>query len=163
MRKVVFTFLVISLFASAHLLIGQSHQTTKEEQAVLVADQQWEKASEAKDVDKAVSFYADDGVMLEPGTPIVKGKDAIRQAWQRFFADPAFALTWRADAVQVAQSGDLAYTRGTFDLRYSGPDGKPASMHGKYMTVWKKIGGKWKAIADMNNDDGQPGKPAEGK
>ncbi len=42
-----------------------------------------------------------------------------------------------------------------------GPDGEPASVVGKYLTVWQKqADGRWMVAADMFNADAPP--PAAG-
>jgi ketosteroid isomerase-like protein len=42
---------------------------------------------------------------------------------------------------------------GTFELTLHDPTGKPVVDHGKYVTVWKKQSGGWKAVADIVNSD----------
>jgi ketosteroid isomerase-like protein len=55
---------------------------------------------------------------------------------------------------EVARSGDLAYEVGTFDLTLGDSEGKIATKHGKYITVWKRqVSGDWKAENDMYNMD----------
>jgi ketosteroid isomerase-like protein len=54
----------------------------------------------------------------------------------------------------VAQSGDLAYEIGTFDLTLANEAGKSNAMRGKYVVAWKKqASGEWKAAADIFNTD----------
>ncbi len=122
--------------------------------AVKAADAAFEKAFAAKDLDSAVKFYADDAVTMEPGMPAIAGKQAIKASMKQFMDDKNFDLHWTAEAAEVAKSGDLAYTRGSFDAKFTDPSGKPASDHGKYVTIWKKIGGEWKVVVDTNNSDG---------
>src|SRR5580658_3367378 len=47
----------------------------------------WSADFGAKDVDKIVSHYADDATLMIPGAPIVMGKDAIRSAVAKMYAD----------------------------------------------------------------------------
>jgi len=49
-----------------------------DEQAVRDADAQWSKAAAAKDLDKTISFYADDAVVLPPNQAAVTTKEGIR-------------------------------------------------------------------------------------
>jgi ketosteroid isomerase-like protein len=54
--------------------------------------------------------------------------------------------------VDVASSGDLAYSYGVYEFRSKGKDGKPTVENGKYTTVWKKQSdGRWKVVLDMGN------------
>jgi hypothetical protein len=49
-----------------------------DEAAIRAAVIDWSKAAQAKDVNKAVSFYADDAMQFADKGPLVKGKDNIR-------------------------------------------------------------------------------------
>jgi ketosteroid isomerase-like protein len=60
--KTLLVALTLSLAAAAVCLAGD----TKAEQAVRNADAEWSKVAGAKDLDKTVSFYADDAIVLPP-------------------------------------------------------------------------------------------------
>jgi ketosteroid isomerase-like protein len=69
-------------------------------------------------------------------------------------ASPGFAVAWKATKAEVAQSGDLAYLIGTYELSVNDYSGKPVTDRGKYSEVWKKqADGNWKVVADMFNSD----------
>lgn len=123
------------------------------EQQIRAADIRWAKAAAAKDLDATLSFYTDDAVLLFQGVPTIQGKAAVRKQWVAEFADKNYSLTWHPQAIEV--SGDLAYSRGLYDAKYSGPAGKGKSEHGKYLAIWKKVGGQWKVALDMYNSDSQ--------
>jgi ketosteroid isomerase-like protein len=56
--------------------------------------------------------------------------------------------------VEVARSGDLGYSQGTYDLTFNDPSGKPMTDRGKYLEVWKKqADGSWKCAVDTFNSD----------
>jgi len=115
-------------------------------------DAAWSKAAGSKDVDKTVSYYADDAMVMPSNSPALTGKDAIRAMWQGMLGAPNFSGGWTATKVDVAQSGDLAYVTGTYELSETGADGKPMTDKGKYLEVWKKQpDGNWKCVADMFN------------
>jgi ketosteroid isomerase-like protein len=42
------------------------------------------KVAGAKDLDKTVSFYDDDAVVMRPNEPMVISKDGIRNLWKGF-------------------------------------------------------------------------------
>ena len=42
-------------------------------------------------------------------TPPTAGLDQLRTLWTNFFGQPGYKLTWKAERVEVAASGDLAY------------------------------------------------------
>jgi ketosteroid isomerase-like protein len=65
---------------------------------------------------------------------------------------PGFDLTFTPEQIIVSSSGDMALDRGTFKLAVA-PKGTPMSDTGKYVVVWRKTGGEWKAVADIFNSD----------
>jgi uncharacterized protein (TIGR02246 family) len=125
-----------------------------DEAAIREADAAWSKAFGAMQLDAAVSYNADDATMLPPNMPAASGKDAIRKIYAQLFAIPGFSIGWQPETVEVARSGDIAYSRGTYDLAMNDPKGNPMKDRGKYLTVWKKqADGTWKSVADQFNSD----------
>ena len=123
--------------------------------AVRVADSSLAQAVAARDVDRTVSFYAEDASMLPVAEPIVTGREAIRAEWTKLFAIPGFANDSRT--VHVDASGDLAYTRGTYVTRLSSPDGKPVTEVGKWVSVWRRqADGAWRVVVEIYNTDAPP-------
>ncbi len=107
-----------------------------DEKAVRDADAEWSKVAGAKDLDKTVSFYADDAMVLPPNQPMVTSKSGIRDLWKGF--------------------GDMGCLIGTYALTMK--DGTKDT--GKYCEVWKKqADGKWKVATDMFSSD-LPATPA---
>ena len=130
----------------------------KIEQALRDLDAQWSAAAAAKDVDKTVSYYSDDAIVLAPNMAIATTKEAIRKAWQDLIAS-ASSVSWKVTRVEVAKSGDMAYVSGTYEATMN--DG--SKDRGKYLEVWEKqTDGKWKCGADAWNSD-LPVTPAEKK
>jgi len=135
-----------------------------EGKAIRAAEADFAQAAGAKSLEKALSFYAEDAVMLNPNEAIAVGKTAIRASWTRMLAMPDMALTWAVDKVEVAKSGDLAYDYGSYSMSYSGPSGQKVSDRGKYATIWKKqADGSWKVALDMVNTDLAAARPAAAK
>ena len=132
---------------------------TKMEQALRDADAQWSKAAGAKDLDKTVSFYADDAVVLPPNQAAVTTKDGIRSLWKGLI-DSVTSVSWTATRVEIAKSGDMACLSGSYELTMN--DG--TKDRGKYCEVWEKKGGTWKCGTDTWNSDlpAAPSSPAPG-
>jgi len=131
-----------------------------DEAAIRAAVIDWSKAAQAKDVNKAVSFYADDAMQFADKGPLVKGKDNIRIGWEQMLAMPGPGLTFATTGVEVARSGDLAYEYGTYDFATRDKKGEITDEKGKYVTVWKKqADGSWKVAADIDNRDAAPAPP----
>lgn len=146
------TLLVIAAILAGSTAAQNSKQG-RDETAIRNADKEWSAAAEAKDLDKTTSFYAADASCFPFNTPIATGKDNIRQLWSHLFESPGFHLQFAPTKIEVAKSGDMAYDEGTFELKTNDASGNATTTPGKYVVVWKKEGGHWKAVADIFNTD----------
>lgn len=133
------------------------------EKALRDADDQWSKAAGAHDLEKTVSFYSGDAIVLPPNGPSVTDKNAIHDMWKQILNDAA-SMSWKATRVEVAKSGDLGYITGTYEMSIKDETGKLINDHGKYLEVWEKqADGSWKCGADMFSSDLPPASTAEKK
>ena len=134
---------------------------TQSEQALRDSDAQWSTAAGAKDLDKTVSYYSTDAIVMPPNASAATTKEAIRSAWKEMLTSPGAAISWKATTVEVAKAGDLAYVSGTYEETMTDASGKPVKDHGKYVEVWKKqADGTWKVVADIWNSDLPASAPA---
>lgn len=125
-----------------------------DEAAIRANSAAWSKASQAKDVDKAVSFYADDALEFVNHGQLLKGKDAIHKEWAELLSQPGPGLSFATTGLEVAKSGDLAYEYGTYEMVTLNKRKKATDEKGKYVVVWKKqADGQWKAAVDIDNTD----------
>jgi uncharacterized protein (TIGR02246 family) len=118
----------------------------------------WSQSFSTKDVDKVTSYYSDDASVYMPGTPVIKGMTAIKAGFKGMMADKNYSLSFTPDGGDVAKSGDVAYTHGTYTATSTDPKTKKV-MHekGKYLTIFKKQSdGTWKAIEDSISNDAPP-------
>ena|ERR1700722_8790898 len=121
----------------------------------------WSNAAQSRDLDKILSFYAPDAVVLPDDAPIALTKDANRTQWQNIVGNKNLTLSWKTTAVGVAKSGDMAYEYGAYTLDIIGKDGQATTQTGKYVLVWKKqADGSWKVAIDTDNSDAPPPAPA---
>ena len=124
-----------------------------DEQAIRQANARWLELIRAKDAAAiASSIYAPGGALMPPNSPAAIGTSAVQQGWQGMFDTPGFALTFEPQEIVVSSSGDMAYDRGTY--RFSAtPESGAITDSGKYVVVWRKIGGQWRAVADIFNSN----------
>jgi len=113
------------------------------------------KSVAAKDAAAFSGHYTTDAIFMTPGEPSSKGRDAIRAAMTGMFADPNLKLDFSADRVEIADSGDLAATHGTYTLSATNPaTKKPITDKGSYVTVFRKqADGTWLAVLDINTSE----------
>ena len=122
--------------------------------AILELERRAREAAEAKDLERYVSFYADDASLFWPGAPMVTGRAAIREFMRAFLSMPGFSLRFETAKVDVSRAGDLAYSYGTNKVTLVDPIGNRMKDRGKYLTVYRKQpDGTWKVVADMGNSD----------
>jgi ketosteroid isomerase-like protein len=145
-------FILLSLAFVGTTLAADAKSAT--EQALRDADAQWSAAAGTKDLDKTVSYYADDAVVMPPNASAATTKKSIRSAWKEMLTTPGAAISWKATKVKVAKAGDLAYVSGTYEETMTDASGKSVKDHGKYVEIFKKqAGGTWKVVADIWNSD----------
>ncbi len=145
-------YLVVALCA-ASMSCSRPGNRSVDEAAIRAASREWSDAEAGKDLEKCVSFYAEDGERFATGSPRIAGRDALRKEWAKYLSAPG-SFHWTTSKVEVASSGDLAYETGVFVIKTVDKNQRPAIINGKYVLVWKKqADAKWKVVADIDNPD----------
>ncbi|HEY7006129.1 MAG TPA: SgcJ/EcaC family oxidoreductase [Sphingomicrobium sp.] len=120
-------------------------------QAIKADEAKWNKDVKAKDTEALAGHYADDAYFVPPGAPAADGSTAIRQFYATALTDPVIEVQIASDKVDVAASGDFAYSRGHYTEKYT--DKKTAKVmtaSGTYLAVYKKQDdGSWKIVQDF--------------
>ena len=82
----------------------------------------------------------------------------IRAHIAALLEDPELELSFDPDRVDVAASGDLAYSVGTYTMRStSAATGRPQTESGNYLTTYRRQrDGSWKAVDDVAVPAGAP-------
>ena len=125
-----------------------------DEAAIHAAVKEWSASAQAKDADKFASFYAESATVMFEDAADISGSASIREAIGGMMQDPNFALSFAADKVVAARSGDLAYETGTYEMTMSDAKKKPATEKGHYVVVWQKqADGAWKVVRDVPVSD----------
>lgn len=118
-------------------------------------ENQWVEAFKASDVEKIASFFATEGVSMSTGFPVAIGPENIRIKDKKQFADTTLLFNTYAsttDIIEISASGDLAYARGHDEISKKTKDGLVKST-GKWVDIYKKVNGEWKAIVSIGNSD----------
>jgi ketosteroid isomerase-like protein len=147
------TVCFLTLFLSMFVLGCNKSQsdTTAESSALLQTDIQFSKTSVAKGAAEAFYEFMDDSsVSLSPNSDPLTGRDKIHE--RMLSGENDYTLSWMPEKADVAHSGDLGYTWGTYELSFKAEDGTPQARHGKYLNVWRKqADGSWKLLVDIGN------------
>jgi len=150
---------IILLFWTCIILIG-CNSTPKvdlvaEAEAIRNIEDQWMAANKAKDINKVISIFASDAVVMDPNKPITVGIDAIKKSWELWFSDTTYlhnTITYTIDNIEVSDSGDLGYARGSTHYTIKTPNGTD-KFDDKFVDIYKKINGEWKCIVGIFNTD----------
>ena len=116
---------------------------------LLQSDKDWAGAAKSGDLPKLTTYWADDAINFFPGVPPAIGKEAILELVRKNRSQAGFSLSWEPDKAEVAASGDLGYTYGTFQLSFNNSDSTTVNRTGNYVCVWRKDpGSSWKCIIE---------------
>jgi ketosteroid isomerase-like protein/quercetin dioxygenase-like cupin family protein len=129
-----------------------------ERAALLAADREWSE-SLRQDVDSFLSYLTPDATIHIAGLPRLDSMDEIREEISRRSTAPGYAATWSASEAAVSAGGDLGYTVGAYSVTRDNAAGNPVTETGKYVAVWKKHLGLWKAVEVISNADTPPPAP----
>jgi ketosteroid isomerase-like protein len=150
MRKLNLALLTLCLVIAAGC--AKKVDLEAERTALRTADTEWSAAT--TDLETWLGYVAPDGAIQPPNEAAVVGADNVRAWATKMFGMPGFSVSWQPQTVEVASSGDIGWTTGTYTFSAQGPDGTPMNDHGKYLCTWKKdTSGAWKVAVDTWNSD----------
>jgi len=116
---------------------------------------EWVQLYNAGDFDRLVSvFYAENAILISPGMPLRKGKEAILLGYQKDNELNKEHVD-SSSAEEVRVSGDLAVSWG-IDTGTSSPrsGGKPVKYKVNWMMVFERQSdGAWKCLYEMWNEN----------
>ena len=152
--------LFIFLLSAVCLLCACQPKSTKiDKQAIfdeiVNIENQLTAAYQAQDIDKSMSFYAPDAIVMGQGVPIQHGLESIRKGCETEFADTTKLWkthSWKNENIEIAESGDLIIVRGSSVIQKKTPDGIK-EIKGKGLEIFKKEDGQWKALLCIYNLD----------
>ncbi len=149
--KCLFTFLFSIFIFSACFSPDKNDSTIieREKLALLKIDKEFAALSVEKGMKHAFLEYIDsNGVLLRPNSFPIIGGEAVDYLLAK--NDTTYKMTWRPKAADVAASGDMGYTYGTYEIKLNAND---SILTGTYVSIWKKEGnGKWKFVLDSGNE-----------
>jgi ketosteroid isomerase-like protein len=125
--------------------------TAQISESIKAQETQWQKDYADKDVNALAGHYADDAALGDAGSTLATTDVDRRKELQALTSDPNLKLSFAADRVEVAASGDYAYSRGHYSITTTDKaTGKPVDSTGSYLTVYKKQSdGSFKAVEDF--------------
>ena len=131
-----------------------SFDVAAEQQKLLRRDAEWaDTAAAGKDVEKIVSYWSDDAVVIEPGQPVYEGKAAIRAYVAASLQIPGFKIHWVSEKPVFSPDGKMAYMPGVDEMTVPGPNGALMTVHTRGISIWRRDpDGEWRCVADIANE-----------
>jgi ketosteroid isomerase-like protein len=107
-----------------------------EAERLLKRDAEWAAlASEGRDIDRILSYWTDDAVVLAPGFPPIIGKVALRGYVENSLRIPGFEISWKSSEVHFSPDLKLAYMFSENTVTMNEPDGTPLTTRGRGITI----------------------------
>jgi len=125
-----------------------------EGEKIMQLSKEWSQTVATKDVEKIVSYWADDAFVMQEGQAPLKGKQAIREMVEESFKMPGFNISWQPESVEVSDAGDMAYLIENAQVSFNDSTGKQVSIKNKAVSIWRKQqDGSWKNVVDISTAD----------
>ncbi len=115
----------------------------------------WVRTTNARDIDGWASYLAPNAYFVPSDSPSLTTEEEILNYYRRSFADPEFSLDCQQSDVELAESGDMAWARGTCKVTFTVSDNEVGSAKSRWLKVWEKQpNGLWKCRVNTWNVEG---------
>lgn len=123
-------------------------QKEKYKQEIFAAEKEFEKTVKEEGLAAGFTKFAAEDAVLLRGDTLITGKSGINT----FYTSrdlTGHELEWTPDFIDVAESGDLAYTYGKYIYRVTDTAGSVKESRGYFHSVWKRMpDGQWRFVWD---------------
>jgi uncharacterized protein (TIGR02246 family) len=110
------------------------------------ANRRLEAAVAAGDAAAGAACYAEDGQFLVPNFEPLTGRSSIQGFFQSVL--DTGIRTLELETLELEEHGDKAFEVGRYTLK---ADGGAVADRGKFIVIWKKVGGAWYLYRDIIN------------
>jgi uncharacterized protein (TIGR02246 family) len=117
--------------------------------AIEKLNESFSAAVDKGDIATVAGMYAEDAFLLPAGSPMVRGRSAIKSFWEKASESVGDMKLVTVDVKPLG--ADAAREVGTFSLHTKGS--QPQEVTGKYVVIWQKAGSEWKLATDIWNAD----------
>jgi ketosteroid isomerase-like protein len=151
MKKITVAFLLLVLLAAG--AFAKKEKSAQGSDLLVQLEAQFAADVAQHGHDAFLTHFADDGVEVVDGG----GFDNLEAMRKQPPWPEGTSLTWTPVKAEMAASGDLGYTYGTYVFTAKNKEGKLVPSYGKYTSIWKKQkDGQWKVVVDMGNSSPEP-------
>jgi ketosteroid isomerase-like protein len=110
----------------------------------------YEDAYEAGDMDKIMSYYADDIISAPPGYPMVQGKEAVEAGYREMFETYTLDRDFEILEMDVGEDSGSRLMEWT-NVWTPRADGETITEVGHCVFNYEKIDGEWKVVREIWN------------
>ena len=122
-----------------------SNAADHEERAIHETYKAWVQAANDKDIAKWSTFLADDPYFDPADSPPLTSTKEVIDYYKESFSDRWFSLKCLQEQVELSESGEMAWARGTCNATFAGPDGQKATGTSRWFKVWmRQSDGSWR-------------------
>ena len=108
------------------------------------------KSAEERNIEAFRSFIDADARFAS--NTVLRGVDAVAEAWAVFFAADGPSIKWRPQIIEVLEGGKLALSRGPYRVTGTDTDGNAIENWGTFNSVWRQSDdGKWRVVFDAGS------------
>jgi uncharacterized protein (TIGR02246 family) len=109
--------------------------------------QDWATAIRAKDVDRAVSYYAPDVISFDLAPPLqYTGADAIRGGLAQWFPTWVGPIGYEIRDLAITVGGDVAFSRSLNHMTGKRTDGTETDVWVRATVGFRKADGTWRIV-----------------
>ena len=134
-------------FFLAFLLLSTSSALAQAKDSIQKLNAEWVAAFNKGDAKAVTAMYTPDAYVLPAGADMVKGHGAIEKFWGGAMKQLGEAKLTTVDVQSLGPGA--AREVGTFSFKTKAQP--PEQVTGKYVVVWRKMGGHWQLATDIWN------------
>lgn len=121
--------------------------------AIETANSKFAELAAKGDGTALAELYVKDAAVMPAGAEPVRGRSEIAKFWQGAFSSGVAGIELKT--VEVYGQGATASEVGEYTLKDKA--GKTLD-HGKFIVIWRRVGGEWKLLRDMFSSNSPPPK-----
>ena len=142
----------LSLLAAACSPAPAKLDLEAEKATLIQVSRDWAASLGSGDLDRIVSYWSDDAVLMPPDEPAIVGRSNIKAYVNGMMAIPGFSITWEPEQAMISASGDMGYLIERSSASFSDSTGARVTQLAKAVTIWRKDAqGQWKCVVDTWN------------
>lgn len=147
--------IILMLAAIVFTLSGMAQTgNQKEEKKLMELSREWAKTVKTGDVQKTVSYWSQDAVLMTPDQGKLVGHEQLSAMVKGGMEIPGFEIDWEPQKARVSKSGDIGYVIAHKYVKVPDENGKLNTIYFIEVGIWEKQGdGTWKNTIDIYNPD----------